>query len=173
MGSVPFSYWLGRWSGVTLTALGTGNPGAANLYRQSSRALGVLAGALDMTKGALAVLAGQWLGLPAGVSLLPGAAAIAGHWHSPILGFSGGAGLATVIGVGLGAAPVAGAVGLAVGVTYTAIWHNVGRAGVFGWSTFFAVAVWRGEPWPVTLGVIGLGFVVLLRALLRDRLKTG
>ena len=169
LGSLPFAYWLGRWRGVTLTSLGTGNPGAANLFRQSSRRLGVMAGALDMAKGASAVLVGRWLGLPSEVALASGAAAVVGHWHSPFLGFRGGAGLATAIGVGLGAAPIASTIGLAVGVATTAIGRNVGRGGGFGWTTYLGVSVALGDRWPLVGGVVGLGLVVLLRTLLLDR----
>ena len=169
LGSTPFSYLLSRLRGVNPHTVGTGNPGAANLFRQVSRPLGVLAAVLDGAKGALAVLVGGWLGLPEWGTLLPGAAAVAGHWHPLPLRFHGGAGLATAIGVCIGALPIAAAIGLAVGVAATAGWRNVGRGAVLGWTGLLGVALGLGDRWYVVLGLVGLGAIILGRARLTSR----
>ena len=168
LGSIPFSYLLGRLRGLDLRAVGTGNPGAANLYRQASKPLGVLAAVLDGGKGALAVLCGGWLGLPEGATLLPGMAAIVGHWYPPLLRFKGGAGLATAIGIGLGALPIPTAIGLGAGVAATAAWRNVGQGAGIGWVAFTGVALGLREPWYVVLGLLGLGFIILGKAVFRE-----
>ena len=108
-------------------------------------------------------------GTSGGAPLLPGAAAVAGHWHPLPLRFRGGAGLATAIGVCIGALPIAAAVGLAVGVAATAGWRNVGRGAGLGWTALLGVALGLGERWYVVLGLVGLGAIILGRARLTSR----
>ena len=169
LGSLPFGYWLGRMRGVDLRAVGTGNPGAANMWWEVSKPMAVLVTALDAAKGSGAALVGMALGLDPAASLAPGAAAVVGHLHSPLLNLRGGAGLATVIGVAMAVSPVAGAVGLAVGVLMTAVGRNVGRGAGFGHTAYLGAAAGLGEDWPVIAGVIALGAAILARALLLDR----
>jgi glycerol-3-phosphate acyltransferase PlsY len=171
LGAPPFACWLASLRGVDLTRLGTGNPGAANLFRQVSRPLGVLAIGLDGAKGALAVLAGGWIGLSDGATLVPGVAAVVGHMHSPFLGFRGGAGLATTLGVGLAASPLAGPIAFSVGVTATLLGRNVGRGSGYGWALYVIIAPFLGERWYVIVGIVGLGAALLVRALLLERLR--
>lgn len=167
LGCIPFPYLLGRMRGVSLYETGTGNPGAANLFRQVSRPLGVLAALLDMAKGALAVSTGEWLGLPEPMWLLPGVAAVAGQWYPAILKFRGGEGLATAVGVALGALPIAGAVGAVVGVPAVAALRNTGYGVGLGWTAFLGVALARGSPLSVILGLMVLGVIILLRSVAR------
>lgn len=103
LGSLPFGQWVGRRYGVELTQHGSGNTGAAN----AARALGLQAGltvlALDMAKGALAVLLAYFALLPGFVLNLTkvsfGMAAILGHNYSVFRRFKGGKGIATTFGV--------------------------------------------------------------------------
>ena len=174
IGSVPFALVLGRLRGVDVRTVGTANPGAANLFRRVSRPLGVVAAALDGAKGALAVLVGNWLGLSDGANLVPGAAAVVGHWYPLFFRFRGGEGLATAVGVGLGTLPLPVAMGLTAGGATVAMWRNVGGGAGVGWAVFVSVAVVLGKSWPMVLGLLGLGGVVLVRSLLsRGKLSRG
>ena len=113
LGSVPFGLLVARaLGGPDPRGLGSGNLGAANLYRL----LGVKGGGLtllgDVLKGALpTLLARYWLGLgpwqDAAVALVA-AAAVLGHVFPVFLGFRGGKGVATTFGVVLGVCPWAG-----------------------------------------------------------------
>jgi glycerol-3-phosphate acyltransferase PlsY len=99
LGSVPFGYLLVRWrEGADIRAVGSGNIGATNVFRQKSRALGVLTLALDAGKGALAV----WLALRfAPGSPWPETAAVTAcyaHAFPVFLKFKGGKGVATGAG---------------------------------------------------------------------------
>ena len=163
LGSLPFPYLLGRLRGADLRRTGTGNPGAANLYRQVSSRLGVLAATLDGAKGALAVLTARWLGLSDDASIIGGAAAIAGHWRPLLPSVPGGMGLATAIGVTIALAPLAGGAGLAARLAATAWRRNVGQGAGLGWIVFLGVAL-PTESWLIVAGVMGLGLAVLLRA---------
>jgi glycerol-3-phosphate acyltransferase PlsY len=170
VGSVPFAYCLGRLRGVDLLAAGTRNPGAANLFRQVSPSLGVVAALADFGKGALAVRASQWLGVSDGLSLVGGAAAVVGHWHSPLLRFRGGEGLAPAVGAGLGALPVAAAIGTTCGVVMIAVLHNTGWGSAVGWCVFVGVAYALGDPALVIWGTVGLAAGVTVRATLRQKM---
>ncbi|MBI3743733.1 MAG: glycerol-3-phosphate acyltransferase [Chloroflexi bacterium] len=168
LGAMPFAYWLGRSQGVDLTKAGTRNPGAANLFRQVSHTLGVVAALADFGKGALAVLIGHWVGLSDAASLAGGAAAVVGHWRSPLLGFRGGEGLAPAVGAALGALPLAAGIGTVAGVSMIAALRNTGWGAAFGWAVFVGVAYAFDEPPPMIWGLVGIGMAVVLRAGFRN-----
>jgi len=100
-GSIPFGIVVGRGLfGVDPRTVGSGNIGAAN----SMRALGpwgaalVLAG--DVIKGVVPTLAAtHWLGYGQWIVAAVGLATIVGHNWSIFLGFKGGKGVATGLGV--------------------------------------------------------------------------
>lgn len=169
LGSLPFPYWLAKWRGVDLTATGTRNPGAANLFREVSAPLGVLALALDIGKGAGAVLIARALDLSSGEALGPGAAAVVGHWHSLFLDFRGGVALATATGVALGALPASAPIGLGVTLVAIAVTRNVGRSAGLGCVALLAAGLGFGEPHPTLFGVLGIALAVLMRALAVER----
>ncbi|MGV8083660.1 MAG: glycerol-3-phosphate acyltransferase [Coriobacteriia bacterium] len=100
-GSLPFAVWLGKLiARKDVRDFGSGNPGAAGAFRMGGPPLGVLVLAFDVTKGVLPVaLAEETLGI-SGWALVPVAVLpVAGHVFSPFLGFKGGKGLATTLGV--------------------------------------------------------------------------
>ncbi len=100
LGSVPTAYLAGRvLKGVDIRQIGDGNMGAANAYRQLGPRVGVMVGVVDAAKGALAVLIAQAVNAPQPVILLAGAAAVFGHNWPIFLGFRGGRGESTTIGV--------------------------------------------------------------------------
>jgi glycerol-3-phosphate acyltransferase PlsY len=109
LGSIPFGLVLTRMAGLgDVRAIGSGNIGATNVLRTGNRKLAAATLLLDALKGTAAVLAGHWLGAQGGVAILAslaaGLAAFLGHVFPVWLGFKGGKGVATYIGVLLGAA---------------------------------------------------------------------
>lgn len=104
-GSVPWSWLLGKFRGIDIRNEGSGNTGATNLFRVCGRGTGITGLLLDTLKGALPVLAakhgitgilppvGDW------VLSLTGILAVIGHVFCPWLGFRGGKGVATTLGV--------------------------------------------------------------------------
>ncbi len=99
-GSIPFSYLVVRLlTGVDIRRVGSGNPGATNVSRVAGGVAAVLVLALDIGKGALPVLAAQRLGLPDWAAAGAALAAVLGHVFPLYLGFRGGKGVATAIGV--------------------------------------------------------------------------
>jgi glycerol-3-phosphate acyltransferase PlsY len=109
-GSVPFAFLLAWRVGIDVRRSGSGNVGAANVLRTTGTWRGVAAMALDVGKGAAAVLlAGLATSGAPGVAA-GGAAAVVGHIYPVWLRFHGGKGVAVAAGVFGVLAPVATAI---------------------------------------------------------------
>jgi glycerol-3-phosphate acyltransferase PlsY len=103
-GSIPSGYLLARAAGLgDVRTIGSGNIGATNVLRTGNKGLAALTLILDALKGAVPVwLTLHYLGLYP--SMLAGLGAFLGHLFPVWLGFKGGKGVATYIGVLLGLA---------------------------------------------------------------------
>jgi glycerol-3-phosphate acyltransferase PlsY len=104
LGSIPFGLLLTRLAGLgDIRSVGSGNIGATNVLRTGHKGLAALTLLLDALKGTLAVLLGHAIGARFGLaidgSLIAGLAAFLGHIFPAWLGFKGGKGVATYIGV--------------------------------------------------------------------------
>ena len=100
LGSIPTAHIAGRvLKGVDIRQVGDGNMGAANAFRQLGAKVGVAVGIIDAGKGALAILIAQAASLPLVAVLLTGTAVVVGHNWPVFIGFRGGRGEATTIGV--------------------------------------------------------------------------
>jgi len=115
LGSIPFGRIIGRAAArVDVREVGSRNIGATNVAREVGLRWGVATLVLDALKGAAPVLVlGAVTGAP-GLAELCGLAAVGGHQFSPFLGFQGGKGVATALGVFLAMEPLACAAALAV-----------------------------------------------------------
>jgi glycerol-3-phosphate acyltransferase PlsY len=104
-GSIPTGVLLGRLVGVDVRSAGSRNIGATNVARTAGRSLGILTLLGDAMKGLLPVLVVRAFGFDASVVAMTAVAALCGHVFSIFLGFRGGKGVATGVGVMLGLAP--------------------------------------------------------------------
>ena len=104
LGSIPFGLILTRFAGTQdIRSIGSGNIGATNVLRTGHKGLAAATLICDMLKGTLAVIVARWLsGMDAGAAAAVGA--FLGHLFPVWLGFKGGKGVATYIGVLLGLA---------------------------------------------------------------------
>ena len=101
LGSIPFGLILAKLAGLgDLRQIGSGNIGATNVLRAGSKLLAALTLLLDAAKGTAAVLLAAHWGETA--AMLAGLGAFLGHVFPVWLGFRGGKGVATYIGVLLG-----------------------------------------------------------------------
>ncbi len=102
LGSIPFGLLLTRiFGGPDIRSIGSGNIGATNVLRTGRKGLAAATLVCDMLKGTAAVLlARHFLGPQA--ALAAGLGAFLGHLFPVWLGFKGGKGVATFIGVLLG-----------------------------------------------------------------------
>jgi glycerol-3-phosphate acyltransferase PlsY len=104
IGSIPFGVVLTRLAGLgDLSAIGSGNIGATNVLRTGNRALAAATLAGDVLKGTLAVSLAE-LALSRDFALAAGLGAVLGHLFPVWLGFKGGKGVATYLGVLIGLA---------------------------------------------------------------------
>lgn len=118
IGSVPFALVSSRLFGLAdPRSYGSGNPGATNVLRSGSKAAAAVTLLGDAGKGWLAVWLASRFGIAMGVSpWIPaacGAAAFLGHLFPVFIGFRGGKGVATALGVMIGFSGLLGA-GVAV-----------------------------------------------------------
>jgi glycerol-3-phosphate acyltransferase PlsY len=113
LGSIPFGYVLVRcFRKEDIRTKGSGNIGATNVVRSGAKGLGALTFLLDALKGYAAVIAGVWVlhlqvlaPVPAqNATALAAFFAIIGHIFPVWLGFKGGKGVATALGVFLAVA---------------------------------------------------------------------
>jgi glycerol-3-phosphate acyltransferase PlsY len=121
LGSIPTGLLLGKAFGVDVRTTGSGNIGATNVYRTAGRSLGILTLVGDCLKGLLPVLIARYLELPVMWLAAVGLAAFLGHVYTVFLGFKGGKGVATALGVFLGLSPIA--VLLAIAVFAAVVWQ--------------------------------------------------
>jgi glycerol-3-phosphate acyltransferase PlsY len=124
LGSIPFGLLLTRAAGLgDIRAIGSGNIGATNVLRTGNKGLAAATLFLDGFKGFLAVLVAKHFGSPAPYCV--GFAVFIGHLYPVWLGFKGGKGVATGLGVLLAEAFPVGAVAclvwllLAIGLRYS------------------------------------------------------
>jgi len=113
-GGIPFGFILGkRVKGLDIRQHGSGNIGFTNVLRVCGVKLGLTAFFLDVFKGFLPVfIFNHYLGLPYGI--LAGLGALLGHTFTPYLGFLGGKGVATGLGIFIALSPLTAAIAFGV-----------------------------------------------------------
>ncbi|MBI5203413.1 MAG: glycerol-3-phosphate 1-O-acyltransferase PlsY [Nitrospirae bacterium] len=99
LGSIPFGVIIAKAKGIDLKKVGSGNIGATNVLRTLGKGSAAMTLLGDMLKGAAAAAIGAYLSVGAAYEGIMGISAILGHNFSLFLGFRGGKGVATGIGV--------------------------------------------------------------------------
>jgi len=129
LGSVSFGVLVARAAGVDIRNVGTGNPGAANIYREIGPRSAVAVFLLDLTKGAAATAPIYLLDLSPQAGLVAAGAVLAGHFFPVFSQFKGGTGLVVGMGASLGFLPL----GAVIAVPFTAVFaklsKDMGQAG--------------------------------------------
>ena len=98
LGSIPFGFIITRAAGLgDVRKIGSGNIGATNVLRTGRKGLAALTLLLDALKGTAAVLLASSYGPDAAVAA--GLGAFLGHLFPVWLGFKGGKGVATYLGI--------------------------------------------------------------------------
>jgi len=182
LGAVPFALLLGRLNGIDVRKIGSGNVGAMNLGRVLGRKWFFAVFGLDMIKGLIPSLVAGWLlsGEPGsnavrdlcrlGIGLL----AVVGHNYPVYIGFRGGKGVSTSLGVALGVYPEFTIPGIAcffvwaAGLGLTRMSSVGSISGAIAFPLFYiAWSRWRGDGladrWPFLAFAIGIAVMVLWR----------
>lgn len=143
LGAIPFGLLLARAAGLgDIRKTGSGNIGATNVARSGHRWLALCTLLLDAAKGSAAVIfAGLFFDRE--LAALAGMAAIFGHVFPLWLGFKGGKGVATTLGVLLTVNPVLGAAvcALWLGVFWLTGYSSLAALIGIGWSSAIAYVI--------------------------------
>jgi acyl phosphate:glycerol-3-phosphate acyltransferase len=162
LGSIPFGLVLTRAAGLgDIRDIGSGNIGATNVLRTGNRKLAAATLLLDAAKGAVAVMiARAWLGeTPA---MVAGLAAFLGHVFPVWLGFKGGKGVATYLGVLI-------ALAWQLALLFAALWLAVARVGrISSLAAIVAtvavpIAAWIWSERALAITVTLMSIVVLIK----------
>src|SRR5918992_5447993 len=163
LGSLPWGYWVPRvFAGVDIRTLGSGNPGATNVWRALGFKLGLSVALLDIGKGLAAALLGRWLGDDL-IGVLAGVAAMAGHWRPLFLGFAkAGKTVATTGGVGLALAPFAALAAAAIWIVVFFATRYASIASMVAAVSLPLLAAVLGASWPVLAFTGGAAVAIIL-----------
>ena len=154
LGSIPFGLILTKFAGLgDVRAIGSGNIGATNVLRTGRKGLAAATLLGDALKGTLAVLVASRFG--EGAALAAGLGAFLGHLFPVWLGFKGGKGVATFLGVLLALSP------LSV-LAFAMIWLGL----AFGLKYSSLAALAASAATPIVLWAAGQPAVALLFLLL-------
>jgi acyl phosphate:glycerol-3-phosphate acyltransferase len=159
LGAIPFGLILARLAGHgDIRRIGSGNIGATNVLRTGDKRLAALTLALDMAKGAVAVLIAREFGPMPAIAAASGA--VLGHLFPAWLGFKGGKGVATALGVLL-------ALDWQVGAAACATWLAVAAALRYSsLASLIALAAAPAYAWIISGSRTLAGFALALAALL-------
>lgn len=161
LGSVPTGLLLAKAAGVDIRSSGSGNIGATNVYRTLGRTVGVLTLVGDCLKGLIPVLAARYLGLPDAWIAAAGLAAFLGHVYTVFLGFKGGKGVATALGVFLGVSPLAVLGALVTFVLLVWKWRYISLGSITAAAAMpFLVALLDRRPLLVGMTVVVAALVI-------------
>jgi glycerol-3-phosphate acyltransferase PlsY len=172
LGAVPAAYLAGKWArGIDIREYGSGNMGASNLLRLTSVGITIPVIIFDLVKGMIPVWLARLLGLDIGLQVAIGLAAICGHNWPVYLGFSGGRGLLTTLGVAF-ILPVINSlipweivVFLAVAGILLFTIHDMALGTGLG-AVFMPLVSWGfGEPLAMTLGFLAMLLLMIIRRL--------
>jgi glycerol-3-phosphate acyltransferase PlsY len=119
LGSMPFAVIVSKAFGLDdPRSHGSGNPGATNVLRTGNKTAAAITLIGDAAKGWLAMFLATKLGADSTAMAVAGVSAFVGHVFPFTLGFKGGKGVATALGVMLGFS--AGFAGIAA-ITWLAV----------------------------------------------------
>ena len=164
LGSIPFGLVLTKAAGLgDVRRIGSGSIGATNVLRTGRKDLAALTVLLDGGKGTAAVLLAAWWFGPLAAPVA-GVAAVAGHMFTPWLGFAGGKGVATGLGVLIGAAWPVGALACATWLAVAAISRISSLSGLAAFAAAPIYALAFADRWMVAAAVAIAALVYMRHA---------
>lgn len=163
IGTISSSYLMGKFAGnIDIRKHGSGNLGATNTLRVLGLKAGIGVLLADFLKGMVATLIGIWIGGKFG-GLLGGLAAILGHNWPVFLGFKGGKGIATSLGLIFTLFPEIGAILLVLGIIIIIATRYVSLASLAGSVMFpILVAIFDYDPIYIIISIV-IGALAIYR----------
>ena len=163
IGSFPTGYFVAKAYGVNIQKVGSGNIGATNVLRSVGLWPAVLVVLADPLKAMLAILIADIMGVSEWGLVLAGLAAVLGNNFNVFLGFRGGKGVATSLGVGLAIVPVVTLAAAAIGVLTIALGRYVSLGSVVALFSAPLFLVMRTFSVPQLFLVLMLLLLVVVR----------
>lgn len=164
LGSLPLGYLVAnRTKGIDLRRVGSGNVGAANVYRTAGLAVALIVIMVDVTKGASSVFLAARLTPGSAAPVAAGVAAIVGHVYPVWLRFHGGKGVATACGVFWMLAPLATAVSASLFVIVVWVSRYVSLGSIVATLALPPLAWFTAKSIPVVIGAGVAALVIVHR----------
>lgn len=166
LGSVPTGYLVAkRVMGIDIREHGSGNPGAANVYRIVGKWAGVTTFIIDALKGFIPVcLALHFCPQNYWVAIACGVIAILGHMWTIYLKFRGGKGVATSAGVFAALLPVPTALAFGSFVLCVWKWGRISIGSICACIVLPIASFFIGShPMPVNIMVTAIGLLVIYK----------
>ncbi|HYS44125.1 MAG TPA: glycerol-3-phosphate 1-O-acyltransferase PlsY [Geobacteraceae bacterium] len=174
LGSIPTGLLLARAFGVDIRSAGSGNIGATNVYRTLGRKVGVMTLVGDCLKGLVPVLAAKYFGVSGGWIAMVGLAAFLGHVYTVFLGFKGGKGVATALGVFLGVSPATVLAALVIFSLVLWKWRYVSLASITAAAAMPVLIALAGqESFIILMSLVIAAIVIFKHRGNIERLKAG
>lgn len=164
IGSIPTAYWYAKSvHHLDIRQHGSGNIGATNSLRVLGRKAGIIVLFFDLLKGLIPVLVARKLGFTPENTLLAGVFAVLGHLFSPFVGFKGGKGIATALGVILAFSPLGALVSVVVFGIVLYFSRYVSLGSVCGVLAFWVYTFFQpGRSWQILLIASVLALLLII-----------
>ena len=165
IGAIPSGVILTRlFGGADLRKSGSGNIGATNVYRVAGRKLGVLTLIGDCLKGVLPVLlASSVFALAEPQIALVALAAFLGHCYPVYLGFKGGKGVATALGIFLVLSPLSILCVLGIFIAVLYLWRFISLASITAAASVPFLVLFFERSTPLVVATLIIAGIVIWR----------
>jgi glycerol-3-phosphate acyltransferase PlsY len=169
LGSIPFGFLIVKARGADIRTAGSGNIGAANVTRNAGVIAGIFTLLLDAGKGYLAVwIASRLTNGEIKWMTVAAVLAVIGHIFPIWLGFKGGKGVATGLGVFLPICPEAVAAGIVLWILVVAFWRYTSLGSVVAAAglpilIYLLYAPRHAPPLYVSMGTLLIALLVVAK----------
>jgi acyl phosphate:glycerol-3-phosphate acyltransferase len=173
LGSIPFGIVITRALGLgDLRQIGSGNIGATNVLRTGNKGAALATLVLDAAKGGVAVLIARWF-MAEDAAQLAGLSAFLGHLFPVWLGFKGGKGVATFLGILIALAWPVGLAACATWLVAALVTRTSSIAALTAAASSLLWLFWFGEGRMLLLVVLLTVLVYIRHAENLKRIKAG
>jgi glycerol-3-phosphate acyltransferase PlsY len=169
LGAVPFGKIIAQMAAkIDITQRGSRNIGATNVARELGLKWGLLTLTLDVLKGLVPVLVFMAISFKGDVSSQLGLAVVSlcpllGHQFSVFMGFRGGKGVATALGIYLALSPIACFLGLLVFLLVMLKWDFVSLSSMVSAGSIPIFLTLSDQPEPVVLTSVFMAALIFFR----------
>jgi glycerol-3-phosphate acyltransferase PlsY len=163
-GAIPTGYLIARhFFKMDIRQHGSGNPGAANIYRTCGKAAGFATFILDACKGYLPVIFALHRGHSLEFGMATGLLAVFGHIWTIFLKFRGGKGVATAAGVCVALLPIPTLIALAIFVAALGATGHISMGSILAAAAMPAASFALGSPPVLAWGTLTICGIILIR----------